>query len=276
MENQSLSNLEFLKIKKKNYLNKSIKVAVITGAFGRIGSVFLNELLERNYTCICLSRDKLKYINLKKTLPLEKYKKIFWIKYDLNKIEDIDKVIKKIKIKYKKIECIINCAASTNRGKNFVYDKKKYLNEMQGVFGAPFLLTESLLKLLRKSKNGNIINVGSVWGTHAPRFDVYLDMDIGPTPIIASGKAALIQYTKFLAIREAKFNIRANCLIPGWFPRKGKIERKDYIKKITNNIPKKRIGHLYDLVSSVNFLLSDHNEYYSGQSLYVDGGYTTI
>ena len=104
MENQSLSNLEFLKIKKINYLKKSMNVAVITGAFGRIGSVFLNELLERNYTCICLSIDKLKYINLKKTLPLEKYKKIFWIKYDLNKIEDIDKVIKKIKIKYKKIE----------------------------------------------------------------------------------------------------------------------------------------------------------------------------
>ena len=51
-------------------------------------------------------------------------------------------------------------------------------------------------------------------------------MDIGPTPIIASGKAAIIQYTKFLASRESKHNIMSNCLIPGWFPRKGKIERK--------------------------------------------------
>ena len=204
------------------------------------------------------------------------FKKIIWIKYDLNKIEDVNRITKKIEKKYKKIDCLVNCAMNSNRGKNFLYDNKKYLKEMLGVFGAPFLLTESLLKLLRKSNSGNIINVGSVWGTHAPRFDVYKKMNIGPTPIIAAGKAALIQYTKFIAVRESKHNIRANCLIPGWFPRKGKIERKDYIKSITKNIPNKRIGNLYDLVSSINFLLSDTNDYYNGQSLYVDGGYSIL
>ena len=274
MKEQSLDYSEFLKIKKKNQSNKHNRVAVITGAFGRIGSVFLNELLYRGYTCICLSRNKIKFQDLKKNMEFEKFKKIVWIKYDLNKIEDVDKVTKIIGKKYKKIDCLINCAMNSNRGKNFSYNKKKYLKEMLGIFGAPFLLTESLLKFLRKSNNGNIINVGSVWGSHAPRFDVYLEMDIGPTPIIAAGKAALIQYTKFIAARESEFNIRANCLIPGWFPRKGKIERKDYIKKIVNNIPKKRIGNLHDLVPSVNFLLSDTNEYYTGQSLYVDGGYS--
>ena len=165
---------------------------------------------------------------------------------------------------------------SANRGKNFTYDYKNYMKEINGVFGVTFLLTEKILPLIRKSKNARIINVGSVWGTHAPRFEVYLDMDIGPTPIIASGKAAIIQYTKFLASRESKHNIMSNCLIPGWFPRKGKIERKDYIKKITQNIPQERIGKLEDLVSAVNFLLSDENRYFNGQSLYVDGAYTTI
>ena len=96
---------------------------------------------------------------------------------------------------------------------------------MLGVFGAPFLLNESLLKLLRKSNSGNIINVGSVWEL-MPQDLMYIKMNIGPTPIIAAEKAALIQYTKFIAVRESKHNIRANCLIPGWFPGKGKIERK--------------------------------------------------
>lgn len=275
MSSQSLDYQKFLETKKKQS-KKTDKIAVITGAFGRIGSVFLNELLSRNYTCICLSRNQVKLRELKKKIPLEKFKKIVWIKYDLNKIENVDRIFKIITKKYDKIDCLVNCAMNSNRGKNFFYNKKKYLKEINGIFGAPFLLTESLLKLLRKSNSGNIINVGSVWGTHAPRFDVYLEMDIGPTPIIAAGKAALIQYTKFLASREAQFNIRSNCLIPGWFPRKGKIERKDYIKKIINNIPKKRIGYLDDLVSSVNFLLSDSNNYFTGQSLYVDGGYSVL
>ncbi len=276
MRNQSLDYLEFSETKKKNQSNKTNRVAVITGGFGRIGSVFLNELLSRDYTCICLSRNKVKFKELKKKIGLEKFKKIIWIKYDLNKIEDVDRVSKIIGKKYNKIDCLVNCAMNSNRGKNYSYDKKKYSKEMHGIFGSTFLLTESLLKFLRKGNSGNIINVGSVWGTHAPRFDIYLEMDIGPTPIIAAGKAALIQYTKFLAAREVEFNIRANCLIPGWFPRKGKTERKDYIKKIVKNIPKKRIGNLPDLVSSVNFLLSDSNNYYTGQSLYVDGGYSIL
>ena len=59
MKNQNLDYSEFLKIKKKNQLNKNNRVAVITGAFGRIGSIFLNELLNRDYTCIYLSKIKL-------------------------------------------------------------------------------------------------------------------------------------------------------------------------------------------------------------------------
>ena len=61
MRKQSLDYSEFLKIKKKNQSNKHNRVAVITGAFGRIGSVFLNELLYRGYTCICLSEIKLNF-----------------------------------------------------------------------------------------------------------------------------------------------------------------------------------------------------------------------
>ena len=195
------------------------------------------------------------------------FKKIIWIKYDLNKIEDVNRITKKIEKKYKKIDCLVNCVMNSNRGKNFLYDNKIFEGDAR-VFGAPFLLTESLLKLLRKSNSGNIINVGSVWGTHAPRFDVYKKMNIGPTPIIAAGKALII--SKFIAVEESKHNIRANYLIPGWFPRKGKIERKDYIKSITKNIPNKRIGNFMTLCLLINFLLSDTNDYYNGQSLYVD------
>jgi NAD(P)-dependent dehydrogenase (short-subunit alcohol dehydrogenase family) len=274
MNNQSQSYSNFLSLKMNK--NNKKKVAIITGAAGRIGSVFLNELIFRNYICICLSRNKKNLDELKKNIPKEKLNNIIWFKFDLMRPKNISTLIKILKKNFKRIDCLINCAMSSNRGKNFSYDYQSYLNEMNGVFGTTFLLTEKILPLIRKSKDGRIINVGSVWGTHAPRYDVYLEMDIGPTPIIASGKAAILQYTKFLASRESKFNLKSNCLIPGWFPRKGKKERKDYIRKITQNIPQKRIGKLEDLVSAVNFLLSEKNTYFNGQSLYVDGGYTTL
>ena len=42
-----------------------------------------------------------------------------------------------------------------------------------------------------------------------------------------SGKAAIKQNTKHLASRESEFSLTANALKPGFFQRKGKIERKD-------------------------------------------------
>ena len=99
-------------------------------------------------------------------------------------------------------------------------------------------------------------------------------MDIGPSPIIASGKAGIMQYVKYLASREASNNITANALLPGWFPRKGKKQRNDYIKSINSKIPLNRIGKLEDLIPAVKFLISDKNTYMTGQFLIVDGGYS--
>ena len=62
--------------------------------------------------------------------------------------------------------------------------------------------------------------------------------------------------------------------MPGWFPRKGKVERKDYIKRIKDNIPLNRIGNLNDLISSIEFLISKESSYITGHELIVDGGYS--
>ena len=268
---QFLSYKEFSKIKNKKRTSKN---AIITGGFGRIGSVFLNELLHLNYNIICLSRSKHNYENFLKHLPKNLKKKIIWIPFDLLELKNIPSIAKKIMKKFKKIDFLINCAMNSFRGKNFNYNGSNLIHEINGIYSSTFLLTEKLLPAIRKSKTGKIINIGSMWGTNSPKFDTYLEMDIGPTPNIASGKAALMQYGKYLVSRESKKGIIINNLIPGWFPRKGKIERTDYINKINKNIPLGRIGKLEDLIPAVSFLLSSENNYYNGQNLYVDGGYT--
>ena len=86
----------------------------------------------------------------------------------------------------------------------------------------------------------------------------------------------LMQYTKYLSSREAKHNITVNNLVPGWFPRKGKVERKDYIKSINSKIPLNRIGKLEDLKTVINFLISENTKYLTGQNIIIDGGYSVI
>ena len=69
-------------------------------------------------------------------------------------------------------------------------------------------------------------------------------------------------------------NININTLSPGWFPRKGKKSRNDYMKMITKDIPQKRIGNLTDLVSVINFLISTGSKYFTGQTVKIDGGHS--
>ena len=127
-------------------------------------------------------------------------KKITWNFFDLLDLNSVSSVAANILSNVSKIDFLINCAMSSYRGKNFSYNEKNFLEEFNGIYGSTFLITEKLLPAIRKSKNGKIINVGSIWGSNSPKFESYLDMDIAPTANISSGKAALMQYTKFLVL----------------------------------------------------------------------------
>ena len=248
--------------------------AVITGACGRVGSIFTSELLASGAKIICLSRSKKNFINYSKKLPEKLKKNLFWHPLDLTKPKTIDKSIKFINKNFPKLDILVINAAQSNRGKNFIYSSKSLGKELWGTFAGSFYLTEKILPNMRKNKSAKIIVTGSLWGMMAPNFKTYLNMDIGPSPIIASGKAGIMQYVKHLASREASNNITANALLPGWFPRKGKKQRINYIKEINSKIPLNRIGKLEDLIPTVKFLLSDKNSYMTGQFLIVDGGYS--
>ncbi len=258
-------------------LNISIQkynTAIITGGAGRVGSVFTKILINNNVKVFCFSRSKKNFNNFKRSLTENEKKNLFFFKCDLEKFENIDNLIKKNKKKFKNVDLLVNCGSSSFRGEFFKYSKSNIIQESKNMILGTIYLTEKLLPFLRKNKSAKIINVGSIWGLLSPRGKTYLNLGIGPTAVLAASKAGIDNYTKYLAGREAKFNIIVNNLVPGWFPRKGKVENKKYIKAIVSNIPLNRIGRLDDLISPIHFLLSNGSKYFTGQNLVVDGGYT--
>lgn len=264
--------INFSLFKKRKKLFNSKEFAVVTGGCGRIGSIYTSLLLLYGLNVIVLSRTKDNFLEFAKNLSPDQKKKIFWKKLDLRKGSSIEKI--SVFLKKKKIRFLINNAAYSNRGKFFSYNERNLNQEIWGTFAGSMLLTEKILPQLRKINGAKIIFTGSLWGKKTPRFRIYKDLDIGPSPIIASGKSAILQYAKFLAEREAMFGITVNSLLPGWFPRKGKVERRDYIKRIKDNIPLKRLGKLSDLISAVDFLISQESSYLTGHELIIDGGYS--
>jgi gluconate 5-dehydrogenase len=74
------------------------------------------------------------------------------------------------------------------------------------------------------------------------------------------------------------YGITVNCLAPGWFKTdqtKALWENQEWMEYITDRLPLRRLGEVADLDGTVVFLASDASGYITGQTLLVDGGFTT-
>jgi len=91
----------------------------------------------------------------------------------------------------------------------------------------------------------------------------------------ATTKGAVVSLTRGLAAEYASFNIRVNCLTPGFFDTAltRRIMRQPALKQaLVERIPMGRLGALEDVAKAAAFLASEDAEYISGAELAVDGG----
>jgi len=129
-----------------------------------------------------------------------------------------------------------------------------------------FLIAQAAAKAMRKSKKGgSIINVASVLGVR----------QVGAVLPYSVSKAGLIQLTKVLALELARFNIRVNALVPGYFDTE--LNRDFWYseagKALIQRIPQRRLGQLADLDGPLLLLASDASRFMTGALLAIDGGH---
>lgn len=124
------------------------------------------------------------------------------------------------------------------------------------------------------NNNGSIINLSSVTGP--------MVADVGECAY-STTKAALIGFTKGLAMELVTRNIRVNAIMPGYImtPMVDGIandsnsdDPKSVIEGIRIGIPMKRLGSIEELGELAAFLASDESSYITGQGIVIDGGST--
>ncbi|MDB5970315.1 MAG: family NAD(P)-dependent oxidoreductase [Hydrocarboniphaga sp.] len=120
-------------------------------------------------------------------------------------------------------------------------------------------------RLIAKGKPGSIVNITSITGQQAkPYLSIY-----------GTAKAALIHFTKQLAMDLLPHNIRANSIAPGYF----RTEMVDWYfdsdagKSEVENLPAKRVGLLEELDGPLLLLASDAGSYMNGAIVPVDYGH---
>lgn len=130
-----------------------------------------------------------------------------------------------------------------------------------------FLVAQAVAPHMIERGRGKIINISSIMGT------VALDNLVA----YASSKGGVVQMTKVMAIEWAKHNINVNAIGPTYFetPLVASLRSDpDRFRFINERTPMGRWGQPEELEGTVVFLASRASDFITGQTIYVDGGWT--
>ena len=133
-----------------------------------------------------------------------------------------------------------------------------------------FLGTKHAIEQMRRNGGGSIVNISSIAG--------FVGMTSGH-PAYNASKGAVRIFTKAMAVRYGKENIRVNSVHPGYMPPMvGNIATEDVRagrrSMIDEQVPLGREGRQEEVANAVLFLASDDASYITGTELIVDGGFT--
>lgn len=173
-----------------------------------------------------------------------------------------------------RIDVLVNNAAYGCMRKLEDYTYAEWCAGIDGTINSVFRVTQIVLRHMLKAKQGNIINVSSMYGIVAPDMGIYGDSGQNNPANYGAGKAAIIQFTKYLAAVYAEVGIRANVISPGPFPNRQVQKDKRFIDELCKKNPMHRIGTPEDLQGIIVFLASDASRYINGQNIAIDGGWT--
>ena len=165
------------------------------------------------------------------------------------------------------IDTLVNCAGVNRRKPALDLSEEDYDFVMDINMKGAFLMAKAVGKHMVERKSGNQISIAS------------LNTDRPGTQLLpyAASKAGIGSMTKVLAMEWGPHNVRVNAIAPGFI-------LTELTKKVWTNPtmlewglpchPLGRIGRPEDLVSTAIYLASSGAAFMTGQTIYVDGGFT--
>lgn len=253
--------------------NKSI---IVTGAAGLIGKAFCLEIVKAGGNVILADVNEEEGKEIEDKIN-EKYNEEIakFYKTDITNMESIKNLISFTLNKFGKIDALINNAYPRNKNYGKKYEDVTYEDFCENInlhIGGYFLITQQVSKVMIKQNYGNVINMGSIYGFAAPRFEIYEGTEMTMPVEYAAIKGAIINLTKYLASYLGKYNIRMNCISPGGvFDNQPESFVENYSQKV---LLEKRMANVNDLTGALLFLLSDGSKYITGQNIVIDGGWS--
>jgi len=250
------------------------KVAVVTGGSKGLGKAVSFSLAQEGAKLAICSRDE-KVLNEVKNEIEESYKtEIFVYPCDLRLKEDVLKFKDEVIKRFETVHLLYINAGGPPTGSFFDFQDKDYIEAINLNLMSTINLTYAFVKYMIEQKFGRIVASTSI-SVKEPLSDIILS-NVSRTPVVA--------FIKSISREVAKYNITANCVAPGYTmtdrlrkvvenrAKKENITFEEELKKLSEDIPMKRVGDPEEYADVVTFLLSERASYLTGVTLLIDGG----
>ena len=231
-------------------------LALVTGAAYRLGKAFALTLARAGYDIVLhyySSKDdalqtKAEIESLSRTVTLAQA--------DLTQPDEIRSLV----FNLQSLNVLVNSAAFMPGGRVDALTIENWDTSLDLNLRAPFLLAQECVK--KMTDGGLIVNITDVGAQKAwSRYPSY-----------TVSKAALESLTKILA-RALAPKIRVNAIAPGFVLQSDIVPAEEW-ERLIGRIPLKRPARTDEITSALEFLLQ--NQYVTGQTIVVDGGYSLI
>jgi len=231
-------------------------LALVTGAAHRLGKVFALTLAQRGFDILLHYHQSLDEALQTKAEIESVGRRVILSQADLTDPVQISSLLSEIN----SLNVLVNSAAFMPSGNVDRLSIDNWDTSLDLNLRAPFLLAQEAAK--KMTDGGLIVNITDVGAQKAwSRYPSY-----------TVSKAALESLTRILA-RALAPKIRVNAIAPGFVLQSDIVPAEEW-ERLIKRVPLKRPARTEEVASALEFLLK--NEYITGQTIVVDGGYSLI
>jgi NAD(P)-dependent dehydrogenase (short-subunit alcohol dehydrogenase family) len=243
------------------------KVAIVTGAGQGIGFEICRQLAAEGANVILNDSDQALSDKAVERINKEANGRCISLAGDCSDLTFIKKMVDTAVSEFGRLDIAVANAGITLFGDFLTYKPESFFRVLEVNLGGTFFLAQAAANQMKQQQNGgSLLFMSSVTGHQAHK-------QLGAYGMT---KAALEMLAKNLVIELSEFKITVNAIAPGATLTERTMEDKEYEKVWSEITPMGRPAYSADIANAALFLVSDKARHITGQSLVIDGGWTSI
>ncbi|HEY8450401.1 MAG TPA: 3-oxoacyl-ACP reductase family protein [Bacillota bacterium] len=244
------------------------KVAIVTGGSKGIGRG-LAEVLARAGAAVAVSSRHLEQAEAAAAELRALGAEALALRADVKQRADVEAMVQAVRERFGRIDVLVNNAGTVVAKPALDLTEEDWDHVLDTNLKGAFLCSQAAGRVMIEQGGGSIINIASIMGA------------VGDVALAAycASKGGVVLLTKALAAEWARHGVRVNAIGPGYiktdFNREA-LKDERILDRILRKTPLRRLCTIEDLAGTCLLLASDAGSYITGQTFYIDGGWTAV